>query len=62
MKAVLLALAMILTNLNEVGIVALALWWGTGYVCWKYPPTRSFLIAFYLVGFFWYGLAGSWGG
>lgn len=61
MKAILLALFITTINWNEAGMVAFLLWWGTGSVCMKYPPTRSFLIAFYIVGGFWYGLAGSWG-
>lgn len=62
MHTILLALFIETINWNEIGMIAFALWYGTGLVCWKYPPTRSFLIAFYMVGFFWYGLAGSWGG
>jgi hypothetical protein len=61
MKTILLATFMTLINFNEFGMLAFGLWWGTGAICMRYPPARSFLIAFYIVGGFWYGLAGAWG-
>ena len=59
MSKFLVALPLVIMNLNELGMLLASLFMFTGMVCFQYEWSRNIMIALYIVGGFWWIAAGA---